>query len=132
MPSPGPTQELADAVRTSLSTGKNLESNAILFKFTWKLFTRDDEGDSLVTLGEHALSTGHHLICALEGAIRSLKVISSQEAVSSPKASRARRVGEQYEKAREMCFTAMIECMGPRDGKIGYEHLILPVPRGSN
>ncbi|KAG9032746.1 hypothetical protein FS837_002647, partial [Tulasnella sp. UAMH 9824] len=114
----GPTQELADAVRISLSTGKNLETNAILFRFAWRLFTRDDEGDSFVKLGEHALFTGYHLICALEGAIRSLKTISCQEATSSPKASSARKAAERYEKAREMCFTAMIECMGPRDGKI--------------
>ncbi|KIO29795.1 hypothetical protein M407DRAFT_21044 [Tulasnella calospora MUT 4182] len=113
-----PTQELAEEIRASFNTGKNLETNAILFKFAWKLFTRDDGGDHLVKLGEQALSAGYRVVCAIERAIRSMKVVSSQEATSSPKGISAVKAAERYEAAREMCFTAMLECMGPRDGKI--------------
>ncbi|KAG8907321.1 hypothetical protein FRC01_007730, partial [Tulasnella sp. 417] len=77
----GPTKQLADAIRDSLSTEKNLGSKAILFKFSWRLFSRDDEEYSnLVELGEDALSKGHHLLRALEKAIRSQKVIRSENA----------------------------------------------------
>ncbi|KAG8893854.1 hypothetical protein FRC00_009937 [Tulasnella sp. 408] len=98
-----PNQALAEAVRASLSTRKNLESNAILFKFAWRLFSRDNKEAILVKLGEHAVSAGHQLICAMEDAIR------------------FSRGGKKYESWREMCFKSMIECMGPRDGEIKYE-----------
>lgn len=103
-----------------------------MFKSAWRLFTRDDEGQSLAKLGKHALSTGHHVMCALEKAIRLQKEIITKNPTSSPKASNARKAAERYEKAREMCFTAMIECMGPREGKIEYGHLIFPAQGGSN
>lgn len=106
-------------------------------------------------MGERALSAGHLLICALEEAISIQKAISSQEAreskavvnaqeagnsqdpeaIDAQKATRdrkaniARKAAEKYESAREMCFKAMIECMGPRYGEIKYENLILPGPR---
>ncbi|KAG8912456.1 hypothetical protein FRC01_005092 [Tulasnella sp. 417] len=81
-----PTQELADAIHDALSTDRNLESNAILFKFSWRLFTRDDERDNLVKLGEHALAAGHRLICALDKAIRSQREIRSKETKRSQEA----------------------------------------------
>ncbi|KAG8961860.1 hypothetical protein FRC00_011045 [Tulasnella sp. 408] len=102
-----PTQLLADAVHSSLATRKNLESNAILFSFSWRLFSRDGEEDDLMQLGESALSEGHYLICALEDAIRleksnrsqevdkyeraieSLKTISSQKARGTEEATNA-------------------------------------------
>lgn len=99
-----PTERLAVAIHTALSSGKNHESNAILFKFAWRLFTRDDNGDkAFVKLGEQALSAGRHLICAIEKSIRFSKG------------------GKKYLAAREMCFKAMIENMGPRGGEIKYD-----------
>ncbi|KAG8939814.1 hypothetical protein FRC04_005962 [Tulasnella sp. 424] len=96
-----PTPELADAIRDSFNSRRNLESNAILFKFTWRLFTREDDGDKkLIELAEHALSAGQHLICAIEGSIRFSKD------------------GKKYATAREMCFKAMMENMGPRGGEM--------------
>ncbi|KAG8910125.1 hypothetical protein FRC01_006531 [Tulasnella sp. 417] len=205
----GPTQELAEAIHDSLSTGNNLGTNAVLFKFSWRLFTKDEEGDNIVEWGKRALSAGHHLVCALEKAIRSQKAIESQEtiksreaiksleaigsaegssaaeamsaqlmlsaqaalssaeanrsteamgtqaasksaeaitaqkalaalaaitagrsrkpkpgtqeelstqaAISALKALSAQKAARKYERARETCFKAMIECMGPRD-----------------
>ncbi|KAG9040329.1 hypothetical protein FS837_000776 [Tulasnella sp. UAMH 9824] len=81
-----PTQALADAVHSSLRTRKNLESNAILFSFSWRLFSRDGEEDSLTQLGESALSEGHHLICGIEDAIRSEKSNRSREVDSYERA----------------------------------------------
>ncbi|KAG8913447.1 hypothetical protein FRC01_004545 [Tulasnella sp. 417] len=75
----GPTGELADGIRDSLRTGKNLGSNAILFKSSWERFSNDDEEDNPEELGERALSEGHVLLCALETAIRDQKAIMSKE-----------------------------------------------------
>ncbi|KAG8919471.1 hypothetical protein FRC01_001282 [Tulasnella sp. 417] len=132
-----PTHELAVAIHTSLESDINFETNAILFKFAWKLFTKDD-GDHFAKLGQHALAAGQYFICSLEREIRSMKAISSQEQEatssskepSSPKAAgwkaaSARKAAARLEIAREMCFTAMIECMGPRDGKVEYGYMFL-------
>ncbi|KAG8929400.1 hypothetical protein FRC01_004383 [Tulasnella sp. 417] len=75
-----PTQELANAIHDSLSTGKNPRSNAILFKFSWRMFSNDDE-DNLMGLGERALSEGHILLCALEKAIRRQKAITANQVI---------------------------------------------------
>ncbi|KAG8950536.1 hypothetical protein FRC04_007355 [Tulasnella sp. 424] len=99
-----PTQALADAIHISLTSGKNLETNATLFKFAWRLFTRDDDGDTTrIELGGRALAAAPHLICAIETAVRS---------------SKGGRKHTKYAEAREMCFKAMIEYMGPSGGEM--------------
>lgn len=104
-----PTQALADAIHISLTSGKNLETNAILFKFAWRLFTRDDDGDTTrIELGGRALSAAPHLICAIETAVRS---------------SKGGRKYTKYAEAREICFKAMIEYMGPSGGEMKYDSL---------
>ncbi|KAG8971585.1 hypothetical protein FRC05_010931 [Tulasnella sp. 425] len=132
-----PTERLAEAIRTSLSSGTNFETNTLLFKFAWKLFTRDDDGDrTLVTLGEQALTAGQHLICAIEKSIRSSKKYEPKDDQKPDQADDQNddHAGEQdehrrddekdarkyqkYADARAMCFKAMMEHMGPRGGEI--------------
>ncbi|KAG8928063.1 hypothetical protein FRC01_006515 [Tulasnella sp. 417] len=107
-----PTQELADAIHDSLSTGNNLRSNAILFKFSWRLFTRDDDGDNIVEWGKRALSAGHHLVCALEKAIRSQKAIEFRETIKSREAIKSLEVISSAEasKATESSSAAEAIC----------------------
>lgn len=107
LPRSQPTQELADAISDSFSTGKNLETNTILFMFAWKLFAKDDDGNpAFVKLGENTLSAGKHLICAIEKSIR------------SPKKD---EISQKYAETREIFFKTMLECMGPREGQIKYD-----------
>ncbi|KAG8950532.1 hypothetical protein FRC04_007351 [Tulasnella sp. 424] len=99
-----PTPELADAISNSFSKGRNLETNAILFISAWRLFAREDDGNpDFVKLGEKVLSAGKHLICALEKSIRS---------------SETAKISQKFAETREMCFKAMLECMGQSGGEI--------------
>lgn len=137
-----PNEKLSKSISKAINCEKNLETSAILFQATWKLFTKeiDGPGDDRVKWAQRALSTGGMLMCNIENEIqilsgkeKAVQLLIDKDKVTQLSVEQEKAVQlligkakyhrtriERLERFRSMCFKTMLDNMGPTGGELRF------------